>query len=88
MWTWWRLPNLGVQLLGSPSADAGHPSDPFSLGVDNLGRLPDGFNEKVAKTFPLASVRSFVHTRVGDGPRKLSTTESLLGANGQPTFLA
>lgn len=63
-------------------------ADPFSLGVDNLGSLPDGFNEKVAKTFPLASVKSFIHTRVGDGPRKLSTTESLLGANGQPTFLA
>ncbi|KAH9083573.1 GHMP kinase [Lactarius deliciosus] len=63
-------------------------TDPFSLGVDNHGRLPDGFNEKVAKTFPVASVKGFIHTRVGDGPRKLSAEESLLGSNGLPTFLA
>ena len=63
-------------------------ADRFSLGVDNNGRLPDGFNEKVAKTFPVASVKGFIHTRVGDGPRKLSDTEALLGTDGLPTFLA
>ncbi|KAF8274572.1 Diphosphomevalonate decarboxylase [Lactarius quietus] len=63
-------------------------ADPFSLGVDNHGRLPDGFNEKVAKPFPVASVKGFIHTRVGDGPRRLSATETLLGSNGLPTFLA
>lgn len=62
--------------------------DPFALGVDGQGRLPDGFNEKVAKPFPVASVKGFMHTRVGDGPRKLGAEETLLGSNGLPTFLA
>jgi len=44
--------------------------DPFGLDVYNEGRVPDGFNEKVAKKFPVASVKGFIHTRVGDGPRK------------------
>jgi diphosphomevalonate decarboxylase len=38
--------------------------DPFGLHVNNEGRLPDGFNEKVAKGFPVASVKGFIHTRV------------------------
>ena len=46
--------------------------DPFWLDVDNEGRLPNGFNEKVAKGFPVESVEGFIHMRVGDGPRKLS----------------
>lgn len=62
--------------------------DPFALDVNNEGRLPAGFNEKVAKPFPVASVKGFIHTRVGDGPRKLAAGEGLLGANGLPTFLA
>ncbi|KAI9459096.1 GHMP kinase [Russula earlei] len=62
--------------------------DPFALHVDNQGSIPDGFNEKVAKPFPVASVKGFIHTRVGDGPRKLSAEEALLGSNGFPTFLA
>ncbi|KAH9978734.1 Diphosphomevalonate decarboxylase [Lactifluus volemus] len=49
--------------------------DPFALDVDNEGRLPSGFNEKVAKPFPVASVKGFIHTW-------------LLGENGLPTFLA
>ncbi|KAI0305618.1 Diphosphomevalonate decarboxylase [Multifurca ochricompacta] len=63
-------------------------ADPFALGVDKQGKLPDGFNEKVAKSFPVASVKGFIHTRVGDGPRKLGAEEALLGSNGLPTFLA
>jgi diphosphomevalonate decarboxylase len=62
--------------------------DPFALDVENEGRLPAGFNEKVAKPFPVASVKAFIHTRVGDGPRKLSVGEALLGANGLPLYLA
>jgi len=62
--------------------------DPFALGVDDKGVLPNGFNEKVAKPFPVASVKGFIHTRVGDGPRKLGAEETLLGSNGLPTFLA
>ncbi len=77
-----------IELLLRYFPQAGPFADPFSLDVDNHGRLPDGFNEKVAKTFPVASVKGFMHTRVGNGPRKLSATESLLGSNGLPTFLA
>lgn len=62
--------------------------DPFGLDVDNQGKLPDGFNEKVAKAFPVASVKGFIHTRVGDGPRKLDASEALLGSDGLPTYLA
>jgi diphosphomevalonate decarboxylase len=62
--------------------------DPFGLDVNNEGIIPDGFNEKVAKTFPVASVKGFIHTRVGDGPRKLGNEEALLGSDGLPTFLA
>ncbi|KAI0272003.1 GHMP kinase [Russula aff. rugulosa BPL654] len=62
--------------------------DPFGLDVKNEGIIPDGFNEKVAKAFPVASVKGFIHTRVGDGPRKLRNEEALLGSDGLPTFLA
>ncbi|KAI0268727.1 GHMP kinase [Gloeopeniophorella convolvens] len=63
-------------------------ADPFALGVAPEGKLTTGFNEKVAKPFPVASVKGFIHTRVGDGPRNLSAEEALLGSNGLPTFLA
>ena len=77
-----------VELLLRYFPQTGPFPDPFALGVDNQGRLPDGFNEKVAKPFPAASVKGFIHTRVGDGPRKLGAEETLLGSNGLPTFLA
>ena len=54
--------------------------DSFGLHVDNEGRMPDGFNEKVAKASP-------VHTRMGDGPRRPGADEALPGLDGLPTFL-
>ncbi|KAI0786634.1 GHMP kinase [Abortiporus biennis] len=65
--------------------------DPFQLfgtqGVGAGGVVP-GFNEAVAKTFPVGSVKSLIHTRVGDGPRVLSAEEGLLGQDGLPKVLA
>lgn len=61
--------------------------DPFGVSVNNEGRMPDDFNEKVVKTFPVASVKGFIHTRVGDGLRRPGT-EALIGSDGLPTFLA
>lgn len=51
------------------------------------GKLPEGFNEKVAAIFSAGSVKGLIHTRVGDGPRKLGEEEALLGADGTPKTL-
>jgi hypothetical protein len=40
--------------------------NPFGIDADE-GRLPDDFNEKVAKGIPEAGVKGFIHTRVGNG---------------------
>ncbi|KAI0049873.1 Diphosphomevalonate decarboxylase [Auriscalpium vulgare] len=65
--------------------------DPFGLfgsaGVGE-GKLVEGFNAAVAKKFPVGSVKNLIHTRVGDGPRKLDDAEALLGPDGQPKSLA
>ncbi|KAI0030782.1 Diphosphomevalonate decarboxylase [Vararia minispora EC-137] len=65
--------------------------DPFSLfGVAGVGegKLPEGFNERVAKKFDVGAVKGLIHTRVGDGPRKLGDDEALLAASGLPKTLA
>ena len=48
------------------------------------GPLPVGFNEAVAKKYESGGVKSFIHTRVGDGPRVLGDKEALLGQEGLP----
>jgi len=50
--------------------------------------LPVGFNEAVAKRWELGAVKGLIHTRVGDGPRVLNDSESLLNAQGMPKTLA
>lgn len=69
-----------------PLADAF--KDPFSLFAGQaLGALPipDGFNEATVASFPPGSVKGLIHTRVGDGPRRLTDPEvHLLDAQGQP----
>ena len=50
--------------------------------------LPQGFNSAVAKKFEVGAVKGLIHTRVGDGPRKLGPEESLLAENGLPKTLA
>ncbi|PFH53695.1 hypothetical protein AMATHDRAFT_54113 [Amanita thiersii Skay4041] len=51
------------------------------------GRLVEGFNEIVAKKYDVGAVKGLIHTKVGDGPRKLGNEESLLGESGLPTNL-
>ncbi|PCH36036.1 Diphosphomevalonate decarboxylase [Wolfiporia cocos MD-104 SS10] len=64
--------------------------DPFGLfgaaGVQ--GKLVEGFNPAVAKSFGVGAVKGLIHTRVGDGPRVLGAEEALLGANGLPKSIA
>jgi diphosphomevalonate decarboxylase len=55
----------------SSSAEAGAK---LPAGFDE-GKVPSGFADQVSR---------LIHTRVGDGPRKLSDSESLIGANGLP----
>ena len=64
--------------------------DPFGLfGTQGVtGSVVDGFNAAVAKEFPVGSVKTLIHTKVGDGPRVLGAEEALLGANGLPTIVA
>jgi diphosphomevalonate decarboxylase len=65
--------------------------DPFGLYVGSYmgeGKLVEGFNEAVAKKFAVGSVKSLIHTRVGDGPRVLGSEQSLLGSDGMPKSLA
>ena len=56
--------------------------------VNAEAKIPEGFNEAVAKRFEVGAVKSLIHTRVGDGPRRLGDEESLLAASGIPKTLA
>lgn len=60
--------------------------DVFGLfaGGQLVGKVPVGFNENVAKRFEVGAVKGLIHTRVGDGPRKLGDDEALLNAEGLP----
>lgn len=60
--------------------------DVFGLfaGGEAQGAVPAGFNEAVAKRFEAGAVKGLIHTRVGDGPRKLGAEEALLNAEGLP----
>jgi len=60
------------------------------LGGSELGSgsLPTGFNPAVTGSWEAGSVKSYIHTKVGDGPRKYEPSESLLGLNGLPKTLA
>lgn len=61
--------------------------DVFGIQPYAQGKLVEGFNENVAKRFGVGAVKGLIHTRVGDGPRKLGDSESLLAANGLPHSL-
>lgn len=62
----------------------------FAAGADvnAEAKIPEGFNEGVAKRFEVGAVKSLIHTRVGDGPRRLGAEESLLTESGVPKTLA
>ena len=59
-----------------------------SLDINTQGKIPEGFNEGVAKKAELGAIKGLIHTRVGDGPRKLGSEESLLNEQGYPKTLA
>jgi diphosphomevalonate decarboxylase len=52
------------------------------------GKVIDGFNEAVAKRFEVGAIKGLIHTKVGDGPRRLGDEEGLLGNDGFPKTLA
>lgn len=52
--------------------------------INAFAKVPSGFNEAVAKRFNVGAVKGLIHTRIGDGPRKVSDSESLLAVDGFP----
>lgn len=61
------------------------------LGVAAMvkeAKLPDGFNEAAVPKWEKGSVKSLIHTNVGDGPRKLGQEKGLLKEDGTPKTLA
>lgn len=58
--------------------------NPFEMECTTA--LPEGFNDRVLPSggWEKGAVKNLIHTRVGDGPRRLSDEESLLGFDGQP----
>jgi len=67
--------------------------DRLGLFTDNGGRptlveFSPEFNSKVIPIFPAGSVKDLIHTCVGDGPRVLQESESLIDDKGLPKTLA
>lgn len=50
--------------------------------------IPEGFNEAVVPSWEKGAVKSLIHTKVGDGPRKLGAEKGLLKEDGTPKVLA
>ncbi|KAL5484963.1 MVD1 [Sanghuangporus weigelae] len=75
-----------VQIIISYFPQAQPFNDVFGLfgGEQPKGTFPSGFNEAVSKKFEPGAVKSFIHTRIGDGPRVLGAEEALLNAEGLP----
>ena len=75
-----------VELIVKYFPQAENFKDPFGLfgAVGVQGKVVDGFNEAVSKPFGVGAVKGLIHTRVGDGPRTLSSEEALLGPDGLP----
>lgn len=67
--------------------------DPFGLFASKKKeevQLVEGFESGVIRQggWEKGAVKSLIHTRVGDGPRKLGQEASLLGEDGMPKTLA
>lgn len=58
-------------------------SDPFGL-LKSGEKGVEGFNSDWSTPWDKGSVKSLIHTRVGDGPRRLGQEESLLNEDGTP----
>ncbi len=63
--------------------------DPFGISESiSQAEPPKGFNTGAVVRWDKGGVKSLIHTRVGDGPRRLGDEESLLGEDGLPkTFV-
>ena len=63
--------------------------DPFGM-MKQGSVMPEGFNAGVvvAGGWEKGAVKSLLHTRVGDGPRRLQADESLLGEDGMPRSMS
>lgn len=63
-------------------------ANPFKMDWQSA-QVPEGFNTKVVPEggWEKGAVKSLIHTRVGDGPRKLDDGESLLNEDGMPKTL-
>nr|GAT60292.1 predicted protein [Mycena chlorophos] len=64
-------------------------NDPFGLfgAAGVTATLAPSFNANVAKIWEAGSVKSLIHTKVGDGPRRLGQEHSVLGDDGFPKSL-
>ncbi|KAF9526567.1 GHMP kinase [Crepidotus variabilis] len=56
--------------------------------INKFGKVPNRFNEAVAQRFEVGAIKGLIHTKVGDGPRRLGDEEGLLNAEGLPKTLA
>lgn len=73
-----------------PQTDDNVFENPFKVDVtDGEKNVPEGFNTNVVREggWEKGAVSRLIHTRVGDGPRKLDDSESLLNADGFPKTL-
>lgn len=87
-----------IQLIGHYFPSDKEPSaffaDPYNvakdgkLGQDFVPKSHTNFNQHVIPVQPVNSVSRLLHTKVDDGPRVLSTEESLLNTEGLPKRLA
>lgn len=74
-----------------PQEDSVTFSNPFQVDLQAGEKsIPQGFDTKVVRQggWEKGAVKSLIHTRVGDGPRRLSDDESLLNEEGVPKTLA
>lgn len=56
----------------------------YNGSAESDASLPAGFDETKVPSGFKGAVSRLIHTRVGDGPRKLSDSESLIGTDGLP----
>lgn len=85
---------LVVRLVGQCFPPAEAFPDPFGIASKaQAAQVPEGLSTAVVGgggngAWEQGAVKSLIHTRVGDGPRRLSDEESLLGEDGLPKTVA
>lgn len=65
-------------------------ADPLNVfdGEQAQGQKPEGVDEKAVVQWEKGAVKGLIHTKVGDGPRRLGEEEGLLKEDGTPKTLA